>query len=64
MELEIDRERCVGGGMCALTAPRVFDQSEEDGLVVLTAPPEPEDLDAVREAVQLCPASALTLREE
>ncbi|MDF3288193.1 ferredoxin [Streptomyces silvisoli] len=37
MELSIDRERCVGAGMCALTAPDVFDQDPEDGRVPVSA---------------------------
>ncbi|MGZ4751071.1 MAG: ferredoxin [Oryzihumus sp.] len=42
MRVVIDRERCQGAGMCALTAPAVFDQSEEDGrVVVLDADPAP-----------------------
>ncbi|EME53077.1 ferredoxin [Amycolatopsis decaplanina] len=35
MRLEVDRERCVGAGMCVLTAPEVFGQDEEDGRVRL-----------------------------
>ncbi|MFB6806940.1 ferredoxin [Streptomyces sp. NPDC056387] len=33
--LSIDRERCIGAGMCAMTAPEVFDQDPGDGLVLL-----------------------------
>ncbi|AOS63703.1 ferredoxin [Actinoalloteichus hymeniacidonis] len=42
-------DRCVGAGQCVLTAPVVFDQGPDDGLVALrtTAPPATE-LDAVR----------------
>ncbi|MFD4832937.1 ferredoxin [Streptomyces uncialis] len=38
LRLGVDRQRCVGAGMCALTAPAVFDQDEEEGLVVLLSP--------------------------
>ncbi|GAB3737959.1 ferredoxin [Amycolatopsis oliviviridis] len=55
MRLEVDRERCVGAGMCVLTAPEVFGQDEEDGRVRLLDP-EPAE---VGDAVQLCPASAI-----
>ncbi|MGW5703435.1 ferredoxin [Amycolatopsis japonica] len=56
MRLEVDRERCVGAGMCVLTAPEVFAQDEEDGRVRLL------DRDPVEigDAVQLCPAAAIT----
>ena len=48
--------------MCSLTAPGLFDQDPDDGLVVVLA----RDLDdsqlvAVREAVALCPTGALRL---
>jgi ferredoxin len=60
-----DREICVGAGLCALTAPEVFDQADSDGLVVVTSSrPHPGILDAVREAVSLCPSGALSLDED
>jgi ferredoxin len=62
MRVEADTTRCTGAGMCALTAERVFDQSEVDGTVVLlTEQPAPEDVAAVRLAVASCPTHALDL---
>ncbi|GAA2801007.1 ferredoxin [Nonomuraea dietziae] len=62
MRIDVDRGRCCGAGMCALTAPEVFDQSEDDGLVVvLDAAPAPEHEAAVRRAATLCPSGAITL---
>ncbi|MFG1793185.1 ferredoxin [Nocardia sp. NPDC049149] len=62
MELRVDRERCIGAGMCVLTAPDVFDQDNADGRVLpLSATPAPEWAAAVREAVEMCPSGALTL---
>ncbi|MEV5282393.1 ferredoxin [Streptomyces sp. NPDC052811] len=62
LHLGVDRDRCVGAGMCALTAPEVFDQDDEDGLVVLLHPsPGPEHRAAARMAVGLCPAGAIAL---
>ena len=55
-----DREVCIGAGMCALTAPDVFDQDDDDGLVrVLVEMPGESTAPAVREAVKLCPSGAL-----
>lgn len=63
MRIEADRERCIGAGMCALTAPKVFDQDAKDGRVVLRIESPGEDVvEAVREAVELCPSGALSLR--
>lgn len=57
-----DRDRCCGAGMCAAVAPEVFDQSEEDGVVVVLDPePPPALLAAVTEAVTLCPVAAIAL---
>ncbi|MFI9604895.1 ferredoxin [Streptomyces sp. NPDC052043] len=58
-----ERDRCVGAGQCVLAAPAVFDQDEEDGLVlVLAERPSASQSDAVRDAVRACPSGALTLR--
>lgn len=64
MALSVDRERCVGAGMCALIAPEVFDQDADDGRVLLLAPAPPAPQHpAVREAAHSCPAAAIGLRE-
>lgn len=65
MRIEADRELCVGSGMCALTAPDVFDQDPHDGRVVLVAErPGHDSAPAAVEAVSLCPSGALSLADE
>jgi ferredoxin len=65
MRIVTDTGRCVGAGQCALTEPSVFDQSDEDGTVVLlTDQVEGDVLANVREAIDLCPSQALSLKEE
>ena len=65
MRVEADRSLCMGAGMCALNAPEVFDQDEDEGLVlVLDAEPPAERRYAVRDAVNLCPASAIRFVED
>ncbi|WP_225830137.1 ferredoxin [Streptomyces sp. NK08204] len=62
MRIEADPEVCIGSGMCALTAPDLFDQSDDDGTVVVLRPAPPaERLAAVRGAVGRCPSRALKL---
>lgn len=62
MKIVADTGKCVGAGQCARTAPELFDQGEDDGLVVvLDAEPGDELLPAVGEAVDLCPAQALSV---
>lgn len=64
MKIDTDQEVCCGSGLCASTAPRVFDQREEDGIVVaLTTEPAEADYHAVRAAAAACPTSAITVTE-
>jgi ferredoxin len=65
MRIVADREVCAASGMCALTAPAVFDQDDVDGRVVVrNVRPAAVDLEAARQAVSLCPTGALSLDEE
>jgi len=64
MKVSIAAEKCVAAGQCVLLAPEVFDQREEDGVVVLLdETPEPELHDAVRESAMVCPAAAIHVAE-
>ncbi|MBX6766045.1 MAG: ferredoxin [Actinomadura rubrobrunea] len=64
MKVVADRNVCIGAGNCVMTAPDVFDQSEDDGTVVLLQDsPSEEQQAAVRRAVSLCPSGAITIRE-
>jgi ferredoxin len=51
-------------GTCVLVAPDVFDQRDEDGIVVLLdEAPGADQHDAVREAASVCPGAAIRLLE-
>ncbi|MEV6028002.1 ferredoxin [Streptomyces sp. NPDC052036] len=64
MKVIVDQNKCVASGQCVLTSPEVFDQREEDGIVVLLAENPPERLaQDVRQAAALCPAQAIWLEE-
>ncbi|MCQ4212409.1 MULTISPECIES: ferredoxin [Streptomyces] len=61
MKIVADTGKCVGAGQCVRVAPELFDQGEDDGVVVvLDAEPGDELLAAAGEAVDLCPAQALS----
>lgn len=64
MKITVDEPKCCGAGQCVLIAPEVFDQRDEDGIVVLldAEPPAAEHADA-REAAQVCPAAAILIEE-
>ncbi|GLW08052.1 ferredoxin [Microtetraspora sp. NBRC 13810] len=64
MKIIVDEDRCCGAGQCVLLAPEVFDQREDDGIVILlTAEPGEHLRASVREAAAVCPASAIELDE-
>ena len=65
VRVEFDEPRCVAAGQCAMVAPGVFDQRDDDGVaVVLAETPDPSLHDEAREAAAVCPAAAIRLVEE
>ena len=64
MWVSVDTDRCCGSGNCVLIAPEVFDQTEDEGIVVLR---EPEPVDrlqpSVREAARVCPTESIRFRD-
>ncbi|MFI5910034.1 ferredoxin [Dactylosporangium sp. NPDC051541] len=64
MKVSADTGVCVSSGMCVMHAPEVFDQREDDAVVVvLLAEPPAEQRDAVRQAVLGCPSGALAIED-
>jgi ferredoxin len=60
MNIHVDQDRCIASGQCAAAAPGVFDQRDEDGVVVLlTATPPIEAQADVADAAAACPAQAI-----
>jgi ferredoxin len=65
IRINADRSRCTSAGNCARVAPELFDQGEEDGIVILLQAEPPAALvGAAREAESLCPASAIVVVED
>ncbi|NYI04279.1 ferredoxin [Allostreptomyces psammosilenae] len=65
MDIIIEEDTCVAAGQCVMVAPAVFDQSEEDGsVIVLDANPPESEHENVREAAMLCPSAAIRLQEQ
>ncbi|KAA6212739.1 ferredoxin [Streptomyces albofaciens JCM 4342] len=64
MNITLDADKCCAAGQCVLVAPEVFDQRDEDGIVVLLdAAPPADQHDAVREAAAICPAAVIKVDE-
>ena len=53
----VDRDMCIGAGMCLVYAPESFVHDEESKAVVLDPPGDPAG--AVDTAVEGCPTGAL-----
>lgn len=59
MRPQVDRELCIGCGLCADTAPDVFELSDEAVSTVI-ADATPENTDAVQESIDACPTAAIS----
>lgn len=64
MKITVDQDSCVASGQCVVAAEAVFDQRDEDGIVVLLdAEPPAELAEDVRQAASVCPALAIRIDE-
>jgi ferredoxin len=64
MKVAVDEEKCVAAGQCVAAAMAVFDQRDEDGIVVLlNENPPPELAEDVRQAAAVCPALAIHIQD-
>jgi ferredoxin len=59
LTIQVDRDRCMGSGMCVMYAPNTFDQDDETKVVVTDACGDP--VDQIRIAVEACPTGALSI---
>jgi ferredoxin len=64
MKVIAHQDKCVAAGQCVMFAPDVFDQREEDGVVVvLDESPDSSRSDEVHLAASACPAQAIHIEE-
>lgn len=61
MKIQVNRELCIGSGLCVLYAPGAFaTDAEAKAVVIEPTGPAP---DSVRTAMNACPTSAITIEE-
>lgn len=63
MKITVKDDLCVGAGQCALVAEDVFDQDDDGIVLLLDSEPDASHAAAVRRAVSLCPARAISVQE-
>ena len=64
MKVTVDQDKCVSSGQCVLNAAEVFDQRDDDGVVILlTDTPPAEQAENARKAAAACPALAIDIEE-
>ena len=64
MKVTVDQDKCVSSGQCVLNAGDVFDQRDDDGVVVLLIEhPGPDLAEGTRKAAAECPALAIEIEE-
>jgi ferredoxin len=62
MEIDIDRDACMGSGNCVYAAPGVFEL--DDDSVARVVDPDAASEDAIVTAGRQCPTHAITVRRD
>ena len=64
MKVTVDQDKCVSSGQCVLNASEIFDQRDDDGVVVLLNDNPPADqTENARRAALACPALAIDIED-
>lgn len=61
--VEVDLNKCISVGPCAIAAPGVFEIRPEDGKAIIKNP-NGEDLDTILEAARSCPILAISIKNK
>ncbi len=63
MKAKVDKETCIGCGLCVGICPEVFDMNDEN-IAEVKADPVPSEAETTcREAVESCPVDAIEISE-
>ena len=62
LKICIDREQCIGDGLCVNEAPETFELDDDQKAFVLDGPGD--DLEYILTAVRCCPLDIITLEDK
>ncbi len=60
MKAKVDKDLCIGCGLCADTCPEVFEMVDDKANVKVDEIPD-EKVSLVKEAAESCPVDAITV---
>jgi len=61
LKITIDRDECIGDGLCANEAPETFELDDEDKAVLLEG--SSDSRDSILEAAKSCPTDAIAIED-
>lgn len=60
----VNHDECIGDGICAEICPEVFELRDDGLAYVINEEPDESLYDKIDEAIEECPAVAITWEEE
>lgn len=61
MKAHVDKDTCIGCGLCPSICPEVFSMDDDGKAVAISGDVPAGDQDASKEAEESCPVSAITV---
>ena len=61
MKISVDRDRCIGSGICESIAADVFEVQDDGTMELLTDDVAETDRERIQQAVARCPTVALNI---
>ena len=62
LQVEVDRDLCIGSGNCVYGAPGTFDLDDDEVAFVVDPAAAPEE--AIVQAARRCPSHAISVRRD